>query len=173
MTCTDCKQVAYAIGGLAISPGGLNGSYELVKGPVCEVMPAELDCQKNLPWFWNVLGQWMFNPAEGWYAPKYFCSDVCPASDSENDISSEISCKDCSDRLYGNTAYMANKDVLTKAVADFKKAGFCELIVQDPKEVEDCNRALEIVIPVGMTTLASSGDKWIDDACKTYIDCKN
>jgi hypothetical protein len=57
-----------------IQLGGLNGSYELVKGPVCEVMPAELDCQKNLPWFWNVLGQWMFNPAEGWYAPKYFCS---------------------------------------------------------------------------------------------------
>ena len=56
--------------------GGINGSYEFIKGPVCKAVPAKLDCEKNLPEFWSAIATWIFNSAEGWYAPKYFC-EVC------------------------------------------------------------------------------------------------
>ena len=35
--------------------GGLEAGYQLVKEPVCAAMPAEFECDENLPWFWKEL----------------------------------------------------------------------------------------------------------------------
>jgi len=171
LTCDGCKKIALTCGGLATSPGGINGSYEFIKGPVCKAVPAKLDCEKNLPEFWSAIATWIFNSAEGWYAPKYFCEDVCATTESDNEVFTGVSCETCSKRLYGNTAWMANKEILTKAVADFKEAGFCKIIA--PEKIDDCNEALEIVLPVGLTAISTSGDLWIQDTCKEYIKCDN
>jgi len=171
LSCEGCRQIALTVGGLAISPGGINGSYELIKGPVCEAAPAELDCEKNLPKFWSAVATWIFNSADGWYAPKYFCEDLCSAVESTNEVFTGVSCEACSKRLYGNTGWMANKEILDQAVIDFKQAGFCQIIA--PEDVDICNKALEIVLPIGLTTISKSGDLWIQDTCKEYIKCDN
>jgi len=173
LSCNECRQIAYTVGGLAISPGAMEASYQMVKEPVCAALPAEFDCEENLPWFWKVLGAWMFNPAEGWYSPKYFCEDLCKSEDSENEISSGITCKACSDRLFGNIAFMANEDILTKAVSDFKAAKFCDQFAEEDGDVEQCNKALDIVVPIGMTIMSESGDKWIPGVCKENVKCRN
>eukprot|EP00088_Acartia_fossae_P025943 TRINITY_DN2671_c0_g2_i1.p1 TRINITY_DN2671_c0_g2~~TRINITY_DN2671_c0_g2_i1.p1 ORF type:complete len:128 (+),score=25.53 TRINITY_DN2671_c0_g2_i1:40-423(+) len=94
MSCPDCKTLAFTVGSLAVSEGGLNGSYSLVRDPVCKSAPKELECEKNLPAFWNILGSWIFNPLEGWYSDQYFCEDVC-TSESENEVANGISCRTC------------------------------------------------------------------------------
>eukprot|EP00088_Acartia_fossae_P010071 TRINITY_DN14947_c0_g1_i2.p1 TRINITY_DN14947_c0_g1~~TRINITY_DN14947_c0_g1_i2.p1 ORF type:complete len:215 (-),score=49.76 TRINITY_DN14947_c0_g1_i2:264-908(-) len=186
LNCKDCKLIANVVGSLFRSEGGINASTEYVRKPVCDAMPAELECEKNIGWFWRVLSTWIFS-TEGWFAPKYFCMDVCPVTktsdietENEIDVDSESdkerrsgpSCKDCSQRLFANIAFMSHKDILDEAVDNLKKAKFCETYAET-KDLEKCNKALEIVVPVGLTALSKSGDLWIEFTCEKDIKCSN
>ena len=55
---------------------------------------------------------------------------------------------------------------------NFSKATFNQLFIS-MKKIDDCNEALEIVLPVGLTAISTSGDLWIQDTCKEYIKCDN
>ena len=75
------------------------------------------------------------------------------------------SCVDCSDRLMGSVAYMANEESQIQVVTDLIEGGFCK------QDSVMCMIALELVIPQAMNMLAISGDMWVGDFCASQIEC--
>ena len=63
---------------------------------------------------------------------------------------------------YSVDAMMDEEAVLNTVVA-LQDGGFCEAVAAD--DVENCNTALEIVIPTGLNAIAMADRSWVADFC--------
>eukprot|EP00088_Acartia_fossae_P066664 TRINITY_DN8275_c0_g1_i3.p1 TRINITY_DN8275_c0_g1~~TRINITY_DN8275_c0_g1_i3.p1 ORF type:complete len:211 (-),score=57.15 TRINITY_DN8275_c0_g1_i3:227-859(-) len=186
MTCNQCKQVAYTVGTLAVSPEGLKSGTDYIKESVCAALPADFQCETNLEWFWQAIASGMFSPKDGWYSPQYFCEDECSPNslESRNEVNTgpvigpvsgnTPSCSACSEYLYTSNAYMADEELLDEIVEEFRKGNFCKFVkpyLPTPNE-DRCNQNLDTVIKTAMPLIAESGDKWVDQVCRENVRCQ-
>jgi len=154
------------LNGIINTEEGIQSQLDILTGPVCENAPQELDCMNNFPRLWPYVAAALFDPGMGWFAPVNLCRDVC----MKKSFLKNPSCDDCSMRLYGSIAFMADEGIQVRIVTDLLNSGFCEQFAGD--DVELCKSGVELAVPIAMTILAGTGDDWISDFCSNDVMCQ-
>ena len=73
MSCGDCHHIAEQVSHAAMSDAGVNATLEWILEPVCEMAPADSNCEEEFPGFWVEIGTALFDAHDGVFSAQHLC----------------------------------------------------------------------------------------------------